>query len=93
MTTARSTVDGAAGSGAPVVRGQELHPGMEVSIRGERGRFRYLRFTETAAGAVVLDFIGGPTGYETWRSFYPDRVARVHRSATTRRYGNRGRAV
>ena len=61
-----------------------LRHGTEVSIRGERGRFRFIKAVQTPAGAVWLDFIGGPVKAEKWRSFYPDRVRRVHRINKTR---------
>ncbi|WP_084043315.1 DUF7246 family protein [Mycobacterium avium] len=50
------------------VHGRELVPGTEVSISGERGRFRFVGAT-TSANRLVLDFIGGPAGHECWRSF------------------------
>jgi hypothetical protein len=58
--------------------------GTEVSIRGERGRFRFIQAVETPSGAQWLDFIGGPVKAEKWRSFRPDRVRRVHRINKTR---------
>ena len=61
------------------VHGRDLQPGTEVSISGERGRFRFIRATTTSAHRVVLDFIGGQPGHECWRSFYPERVKTVHR--------------
>jgi hypothetical protein len=64
-----------------------LKHGTEVSIRGERGRFRFIKAVQTPTGAVWLDFIGGPAKAEKWRSFHPDRVRRVHRINKTR--GNR----
>lgn len=67
-----------------VVNRRVLRVGTEVSIRGERGRFRFLRAVETPAGAVWLDFIGGPAKAEKWRSFHPERVRRVHRINKTR---------
>lgn len=75
------------------VKGHALEPGTEVSIRGKRGRFRYLRATTTTEGQVVLDFIGGTVGRETWHSFYPDRVSRVHVSTTMHRYNKRGTRI
>lgn len=63
---------------------QKLEPGVEVSISGERGRFRFVKTTTTAAGREVYDFIGGVDGREAWRSFYPERIKRVHRIARTR---------
>lgn len=67
-----------------VVNGRHLTPGTEASIRGERGRFRFLRAVRTGAGAEWLDFVGGPTGHAQWRSFRPDRVRTVHRLVKTR---------
>lgn len=59
--------------------------GTEVSVRGERGRFRFQYATTASAGAVSLTFIGGLDGAERWRSFRPERVRTVHRIAKTRR--------
>lgn len=73
------------GEPAAYVNGEPLERGAEVSIRGKRGRFKFLRATTTEAGRVVLDFIGGTVGHETWHSFYPDRVTNVHKSTTTMR--------
>jgi hypothetical protein len=70
--------------GQYVVNRRRLIRGTEVSIRGERGRFRFIQAVETPAGAVWLDFIGGPAKAEKWRSFHPDRVRRVHRIQKTR---------
>lgn len=67
------------------IHGRELAPGTEVSIIGERGRFRFLGGTTTSAGQLVLDFIGGPDGHECWRSFYAARVRTVHRINRMRR--------
>ena len=58
---------------------RKLVVGTEVSITGERGRFRFVKASTTSAGREVFDFIGGPAGREIWRSFYPERVKRVHR--------------
>ncbi|AOT25427.1 hypothetical protein KIP29_gp29 [Mycobacterium phage BabyRay] len=66
------------------VNERHLEPGTEVSIQGERGRFRFVKASTTSAGKTVLDFIGGPAGHEQWRSFYPERVKTVHRIARTR---------
>lgn len=53
------------------VHGRELVRGTEVSIAGERGRFRFIRATTTSTDRIVFDFIGGTAGHECWRSFYP----------------------
>ncbi|QIG61589.1 hypothetical protein SEA_XIMENITA_81 [Mycobacterium phage Ximenita] len=67
-----------------VVNGRVLEPGTEVSIRGERGRFRFKAAARTSGGRIVCDFIGGPAGHEQWRSFYPERIKTVHRLNRTR---------
>jgi len=62
------------------VNGRLLTPGTEVSIRGERGRFRFIKRVERPErGLVWLEFWGGPKGAAQWRSFAPDRVRTVHR--------------
>lgn len=70
---------------AAMVNGRLLGKGTEVSIRGERGRFRFWNAARTAAGKEVLTFIGGPKGHEAFRSFYAERVKTVHRVNRTRR--------
>lgn len=72
-------------SEAATVNGRHLRPGTEVSIRGERGRFRFIRRVVNSDGVEWLDFWGGPKGAEQWRSFYPARVRRVHRIKKTPR--------
>lgn len=67
---------------------RHLVPGVEVSVRGERGRFRFVNAQVTSAGKLVCNFIGGAAGHEAFRSFYPDRIRRVHRIMRTR--ANRG---
>lgn len=67
-----------------VVNGRRLAPGTEVSIKGERGRFRFVKaVSRPEAGVEWLDFWGGPRKREQLRSFYPERVRRVHRIAKT----------
>lgn len=65
------------------VNGRWLTKGTEVSIRGERGRFRFVKAVQTPT-ALWLDFVGGKSHYEAWRSFPPERVKRVHRIQKTR---------
>ena len=60
--------------------GRHLEVGTEVSIRGERGRFRFMRHVVNhATGAEWMDFWGGPKHAYQWRSFRPDRIRTVHR--------------
>jgi len=66
------------------IRGRHVTRGTELSIRGERGRFRFLkRVVRPALGVEWIDVWGGPKGAPQWRSFHPDRVRRVHRIHTT----------
>lgn len=65
-----------------VINGRHVTPGTECSIKGERGRFRFIKSVTNAAGSTWLDFYGPDrSGY---RSFSPDRVTRVHRIERTR---------
>lgn len=69
-----------------VVNGRHVTPGTEISIRGERGRFRFIKHvSRPLRGVEWVDVWGGPKGSEQWRSFRPDRVRRVHRVNTTGR--------
>lgn len=63
--------------------GRHLSPGTEVSIHGERGRFRFQRHVTNASGVEWIDVIGGPKGVRAWRSFRPDRIKRVHYKRTS----------
>lgn len=72
------------GETAAYVNDVQLVRGVEVSISGKRGRFKFLRATTTASGRIVCDFIGGTVGHESWHSFYPDRITNVHKSTTMR---------
>ena len=66
-----------------VVNGRHLAPGTEVSITGERGRFRFVKRVVRDSGVEWLDFWGGPKGHEQLRSFAPSRIRTVHRIAKT----------
>ncbi|ATN94061.1 hypothetical protein J4U01_gp097 [Mycobacterium phage Kumao] len=61
------------------VNGKLLTVDTEVSIKGERGRFRFKYARYTKDGRLNLTFVGGPFGYETFRTFYPEKIRRVHR--------------
>jgi hypothetical protein len=66
------------------IHGRIVEPGTELSIRGERGRFRFLKHVERPErGIEWLDVWGGPRKCEQWRSFHPSQVRRVHRINTT----------
>lgn len=62
-----------------IINGRHVHPGTELSVRGERGRFRFVKHViNTANGAEWISVIGGPQGAESWRDFRPGRVRTVH---------------
>ncbi|ASR85277.1 hypothetical protein I5H06_gp27 [Mycobacterium phage SirPhilip] len=67
-----------------VVNGKVLEPGAEVSIAGERGRFRFVKSARTSTGRITCDFIGPDDNTKCWRSFYPERIKTVHRLQRTR---------
>lgn len=51
-------------------------PGAEISIKGERGRFKFVRHVlNKKSGAEWIDVIGK----DRTRSFRPDRLKTVHR--------------
>ncbi|WNM74158.1 hypothetical protein SEA_NERGAL_67 [Mycobacterium Phage Nergal] len=60
------------------VNGRVLAPGTEVSITGQRGRFRFLRSATTSEGRITCDFTSQRTGL--WRSFYAEQIKTVHRA-------------
>jgi muramoyltetrapeptide carboxypeptidase LdcA involved in peptidoglycan recycling len=65
-------------NGEVQVNGRWLNIDSEVSITGERGRFRYLGHSITSENKIVLNFIGGNGSHHLLRSFYPDRIKTVH---------------
>lgn len=60
------------------INGRNVSRGTELKISGERGRFRFVHQVTTTDGKVWIDVYGGPKHMETMRSFYLDRVKRVH---------------
>ena len=57
--------------------GRHISPGTVLSIKGERGRFRFIAHIKTPTSEWI-DVIGGVKGVDMWRSFYPDRIRTVH---------------
>lgn len=60
------------------INGRNVSKGTELKIIGERGRFRFIQHITTGNGKSWIDVWGGPKGSEGTRSFYLDRVKRVH---------------
>jgi len=67
------------------INGRWLNIDSEVSITGERGKFKYLGHSITSEGKVVLNFVGGGSSKHLLRSFYPDRVKVVHNKKRARK--------
>jgi hypothetical protein len=67
-----------------------IEAGRELSITGERGRFRFRAHVVTGDGREWLDVIGGPEGSPAFRAFRPDRIKTVHRIAKTRANAKKG---
>ena len=61
--------------------GRILSPGVEFSVRGERGRFRFVEYVDNGY-ASWISAVGGTKGVAMMRAFAPDRVKRVHRTKT-----------
>lgn len=60
------------------IHGRNVSKGTELKITNERGRFRFIHRVTTDLGKIWIDVWGGPKGAEGTRSFYLDRVKRVH---------------
>lgn len=60
------------------INGRHVSRGTELKISGERGRFRFMQHVTNSKGISWVDVWGGPKGAENCRSFYPERIKRVH---------------
>jgi len=61
------------------VNGRNLMPGTEVSVRGQKGRFRFVKHVVNG-DKEWIDVMGGAQ----FRSFRPSEVRTVHRKNRTR---------
>lgn len=67
-----------------VINGHTVTVGTELSIKGERGRFRFIKhISRPRRGIEWIDVWGGPKHSPQLRSFRPERVRTVHRINTT----------
>lgn len=57
--------------------GRNIVVNTELSIKGERGRFKFKYYTESDNGDWITVY-GGPNGVGMWRSFEPKRIKTVH---------------
>lgn len=60
------------------INGRNVSKGTELKVKGQRGRFRFIKHVLTEEGHEWIDAIGGPKGSEQWRSFRPSEVKTVH---------------
>lgn len=65
------------------LNGRILKRGTEFSVKGEKGRFRFIAHVVTDK-TEWIDCVGGQKGYEMLRAFSPSRVRRVHVKQMTR---------
>lgn len=62
---------------------RNVAPGTELSIKGERGRFRFVKLVERPQrGIAWIDVWGGPKAAPHLRSFRPEQIRSVHRINT-----------
>lgn len=74
--------------------GRNLIKGTELTIRGERGRFQFIRHIYNPKLDVSwVDVIGGSKGLRQWRSFSPERIKTVHWKNKLRKPKPKGKAV
>lgn len=64
----------------------QLVQGIEISIKAERGRFRFHEFVEGPTGSwlTVWGPVSGDGQRAQWRSFDPGRIRTVHRISKAR---------
>jgi hypothetical protein len=60
------------------INGRNVSKGTELKIKGQRGRFRFVKHVLTEKNKEWIDVIGGPKGQEQWRSYSPTDVKTVH---------------
>lgn len=66
------------------INGRHVSKGTELKIKGERGRFRFVKYVYNPELDVEwIDVWGGPKRTPAMRSFRMDQVQRVHYKNTT----------
>lgn len=61
------------------VNGRIVTKDTELSIKGESGRYRFVKHVyNPRVDSEWIDVIGGAKGYSSYRSFHPDRIKTVH---------------
>jgi hypothetical protein len=62
-----------------MINGRHVQKGTELSIKGIRGRFKFIQHVYNPRIDVEwIDVVGGPRGVKEIRSFRPSEVRRVH---------------
>ena len=62
-----------------LVNGRHVDTGTELTIKDERGRFKFVRHVYNPRLDVEwVDVVGGAKGARQYRSFRQDRIKRVH---------------
>jgi hypothetical protein len=62
-----------------IANGRHLEKGTELSIQGERGRFRFIQHVYNPNLDVEwIDVVGGKKGVNEMRAFRPEKIKRVH---------------
>lgn len=61
---------------------RHIVPGTELSITGQRGRFRFVKHIKTEK-TEWIEVLGGKLN--VFRSFHPDKIKTVHRLTRMRR--------
>lgn len=62
-----------------IANGRHIEKGTELSIQGERGRFKFIQHVyNPKVDAEWIDVVGGKRGVKEYRSFRPDKIKRVH---------------
>lgn len=64
------------------INGRNVVKGTELKIKGQRGRYRFIKHVQTPDTEWV-DVWGGTKGAENWKSFSLDRIKTVHVKNTT----------
>jgi hypothetical protein len=62
-----------------MANGRHIEKGTELSIQGERGRFKFVQHVYNPRLDVEwIDVIGGKMGVKEFRAFRPTQIKRVH---------------
>lgn len=62
-----------------MANGRHIEKGTELSIQGERGRFKFVQHVYNPNLDVEwIDVVGGKKGIKEFRAFRPTQIKRVH---------------